>query len=183
MTVSRALVTLTLLASTFLASCATAPKESRKEDVLASAQSTRYWFERNVTGLKTQIKNSAGYIVFPDVAQWGIVFGGGAFGRGVLFDPNGKQLGWAAINNASVGLQAGVQGFRMLMVLENQAELREFKDGKWNGSATGVAVLGEAGGSGTAPFQDGLAIYQGANTGLMAGVNVGLNNIRYEPVN
>lgn len=180
MTATRSLVSLALVAMTFLASCAAAPKEDRKDDVLARAQSTRAWFERHVNGLDSQIKGSAGYIVFPDVAQWGIVFGGGAFGRGVLFDNHGNQLGWTVINNASVGLQAGVQGFRMLMVLQNEAEMNEFKNGKWNGSATGVAVLGEEGGSGTAPFQEGLAIYQGANKGLMAGVNVGLNNIRYE---
>lgn len=182
MTRTRSIVALALVAATFLAGCAAAPKESRKADVLASAQTTRHWFQRHVVGLKEQIASSAGYIVFPDVAQWGIVFGGGSFGRGVLFDNNGNQLGWAVINNASVGLQAGVQGFKMLMVLENKAELNEFKNGKWNGSAGGVAVLGEEGGSGVAPFQEGLAIYQGANTGLMAGVNVGLNNIRYEPV-
>ena len=109
-------------------------------------------------GLKEQIDRSAAIIVFPDVAQWGIVFGGGSFGRGVLFDPTGNQLGWSAISNASVGLQAGVQGFRMVMVLENQSELAEFKAGKWNGSAAGVAVLSDRGASATTPFQDGLAI-------------------------
>ena len=180
MIVSRSAVLFALLAATFLASCAAAPKEDRKEDLLATSQATRYWFERRVPGLKDQISNSAGYIVFPDVAQWGIVFGGGSVGRGVLFNPQGKQVGWAIINNASVGLQAGIQGFKMLMVLENEAELAEFKNGKWNGSASGVAVFDEQGGSGAAPFQDGLAVYQGANKGLMAGVNVGLNNIRYE---
>ena len=50
------------------------------------------------------------------------------FGRGALYNPDGKQIGWAAINITSVGLQAGVQGFRMLMVLENQHVLQEFKE-------------------------------------------------------
>lgn len=165
-----------------LTGCAATPKESDQDDLVSRARSTRYWFQIHVDGLENQISRSAGYIVFPDVAQWGIVFGGGSFGRGVLFDPKGEQLGWVAINNASVGLQAGVEGFRMLIVLENAAELAEFKAGKWNGSANGIAVAGESGGSVTAPFQDGIAVYQGANRGLMAGVQVALNNIRFEPL-
>ena len=36
--------------------------------------------------------------------------------------------------------------------------------------------------SGTAPFQHGVALYQGANKGLMAGVNIGLDYMRYEPL-
>jgi lipid-binding SYLF domain-containing protein len=171
-----------LLVCAIQSGCSTAPKQSERADVLSRAQQTRPWFEQHVTGLRAQIDRSAGYIVFPDVAQWGIVFGGGTTGRGVLFAPDGTQLGWTRIDNASVGLQAGIQGFRMLMVLENAAEVAEFKEGKWNGSASGVAVLGEAGASAAAPFQDGLAIYQGANRGLMAGVNVGLNSIRFEPL-
>jgi lipid-binding SYLF domain-containing protein len=160
--------------------CDTAPKSENQVDVLSRSRSTKAWFQTHVTGLSGQIDRSAAYIVFPDVAQWGIVFGGGSFGRGVLFDSKGNQLGWAAINNASVGLQAGVQGFRMLMVIETQAELQRFKEGKWNGSASGVAVFEDNAAVGVSPFQQGLAVYQGANSGLMAGVNVGLNNIRFE---
>ncbi len=160
--------------------CSTAPKADDQVDVLSRARTTKTWFQSHVTGLSAQIDRSAGYIVFPDVAQWGIVFGGGSYGRGVLFDNKGNQLGWTVINNASVGLQAGVQGFRMLMVIETPAELDNFKQGKWNGSAAGIAVLDSNAAAGVAPFQKGIAVYQGANSGLMAGVNIGLNNIRFE---
>jgi hypothetical protein len=51
---------------------------------------------------------------------------------------------------------------------------------RWIGS--GVVVEGKAGGSGQAPFSKGVAVYQGANTGLMAGANVGLEVLRYEPL-
>lgn len=165
-----------------MSGCSTAPKVDDQGDVLARARTAKTWFQAHVNGLSAQVDRSAGYIVFPDVAQWGIVFGGGSFGRGVLFDAKGTQLGWAAINNASVGLQAGVQGFRMLMVIETAKELENFKQGKWNGSASGVAVFDDQAAGNAAPFQSGLAIYQGANRGLMAGVNVGLNNIRFEPL-
>ena len=175
-----AAVILATLAGTVSTGCSTAPKSEDRASVISRSQSTTTWFKSNVNGLTSQIKNSAGYIVLPDVGQWGALIGGGTFGRGVLYKPDGTQIGWASINAASVGLQAGVQGFRMLIVIENQDELRNFMVGKWNGQAGAVAVLGDGGGSGAAPFQNGIAIYQGANSGLMAGVSVGLNNIRYE---
>lgn len=168
--------------SAMLPACSTAPKHEDRDAVVARADSTLDWFKKNVKGLDAQVKQSAAYIVFPDVAQWGIIFGGGTWGRGAIFRPNGRQFGWTAINNGSVGLQAGVQGFRMVMVLENEAEVREFMSGKWNGTAAGVAVLAESGGSESAPFQGGVVVYQGANSGLMAGVNIGLSYVRYEPL-
>jgi lipid-binding SYLF domain-containing protein len=162
--------------------CSTEPKAQDQADFLARARSSTTQFERSVNGLDEQIQHSAGYVIFPDVAQWGILFGGGTYGRGALFRPDGSQVGWAALNTGSIGLQAGVQGFRMLMVIQDEPTLRKFMDNQLTGSATGVLVGGEHGGSGTAPFQNGVAVYQGANRGLMAGVNIGLNYVRYKPL-
>lgn len=164
------------------AACSTEPKGKDQADFQARAQSSVSQFERSVSGLKEQVQSSAGYVIFPDVAQWGILFGGGTYGRGALYRPDGSQIGWAALNTASIGLQAGVQGFRMMMVIQDEPTLRKFMDNQLNGSATGVLVGGEAGGSQTAPFQNGVAVYQGANQGLMAGVNIGLNYVRYKPL-
>ena len=108
------------------------------------------------------------------------MFSGGRFGRGILKRPDGFQIGWAAVNTVSLGLQAGVQGFKMLLVLEDEATLREFMENRLSGGVTGVLVAADAGGSGTAQFENGVAVYQGANTGLMAGANIGLDRIRYE---
>lgn len=175
-------LTISAAAAVIPAGCETAPPAERREDVALRAETTTAWFKSRVTGLSAQIDRSAGYIVFPDVAQWGIVFGGGTRGRGVLYSPDGTAQGWAAVSSGSVGLQAGVQGFRMLIVIENQTELTEFKTGKWNGTANAVAVAGEGGSSGVVPFVDGVAAYQGANSGLMAGVSFGLSNVAYEPM-
>jgi len=165
-----------------LGGCATAPKPVDRGEFLQRAQATRQRFEASVPGLRDQIQGSAGYIVFPGVAQWGIIFSGGSFGRGALYNSEGRQIGWSAINVGSIGLQAGVQGFRMIIVFQNEQVLAEFKANKLDGSVTGVVVLAEAGGSGQASFTDGVAVYQGANVGLMGGINVGLNYIRYVPL-
>ncbi len=163
-------------------SCSTAPKVKDRAAFMDESAAALTWFEGNVPGLRAQIDRSAGYVIFPGVAQWGILFGGGRSGRGTLNRPDHSQIGWAAINTGSIGLQVGVQGFKLLLVIEDEVTLQKFMDNQLTGGATGVAVLGEAGGSATAPFQGGIARYQGASTGLMAGVNIGLDYIRYKPM-
>jgi len=163
-----------------LASCSTAPKAVDRATFKVDADTATKWFTNNVSGLQDQIDSSAAYIVFPDVAQWGIVITGGRRGRGALMRPDGTQEGWAAIGTFSLGLQAGVQGFKMFIVHQDEATVVDFKAGKWTGSASAIAVGGDAGGVASSPFTKGMAVYQGANTGLMAGVNVGLDNIKYQ---
>ncbi len=166
----------------FSVGCSTAPKDEIDRQSLADrSASTRDWFESRVTGLNAQIKDSAGYIVFPDVGSAGFIVGGTS-GYGVLYDNRGRQLGWSRLSSGSIGLQAGVRGFRMLMVLEDQTVLDQFRENKWNGSVGAVAVAGEASGAAASAFQRGVAIYEGASSGLMAGVDIGLNNIKYEPL-
>ncbi len=164
------------------AGCKTAPKGEKRAEFLSEARHATAWFENNVNGLKSQIDKSAGYIIFPDIFQFGIIFGGGTFGRGALCKPDGTQIGWARMDRGSAGLQAGVQGFRMLILLENEKVLDQFKKNELTGSVSGQLVVAKAGGSGAVQFKNGVAVYQGANKGLMAGVSVGLEYIRHQPL-
>ena len=165
-----------------LAGCAAAPSVRGRPVFLSHAQETVVWFEENVRGLREQIRHSAGYTVFPNMLQYGTGLGGGKFGRGMVATADGTQIGWSAINTSSLGLQAGIQDFKMLVVFQNDATLTKFKANRLSGASNGVAILADVGGSRTAPFENGVAIYQGANVGLMAGVNVGLDLIRFETV-
>lgn len=170
------LLTFFLLCTT---ACSVAPSVGDRPAFVAESTAAREWFEYNVPGLESQISGSGGYAIFPGVGQWGIILTGGKFGRGYVGEPDHTQIGWAAINTGSIGLQAGVQGFKMLVVFQDDATLDEFRKGNLAGSVSAVAVAGDAGASGTAPFRNGVAVYQGANTGLMAGVNIGLDYMRY----
>lgn len=69
---------------------ATVPKAENKSEVLFEAASATTWFKNSVYGLQKQIDDSAGYVIFPDVVQWGFLMGGGEYGRGVLYSPDGS---------------------------------------------------------------------------------------------
>ncbi len=163
-----------------LSNCATTPRADRQSGLVEEARWTTSWFERSVVGLSDQINSSGGFVVFPDVAKWGILISGGQAGRGVVCTADGTQVGWAMINTGSIGLQAGVQGFRLLAVLQDADQLERLKNRQLTGSVSASVVAGDAGAAAAAPFDSGVAVYQGANEGLFVGVNIGLDYIRYE---
>ena len=165
--------------ATLLTGCSVAPKQDERASFVMEAREGLAYFERHVSGLRGQIGQSAGYAVFPGAGQWGIIFTGGSFGRGAVFSSNGTQIGWAAENQFNVGLQAGGQGKKILIVFENQSTLDQFKQGLLTGKVEGMAVAGDKGTTGTSSFQNGLAVYVGSESGLMAGGMIGMEKFQY----
>ena len=151
------------IAALLATGCSTAPKAEDQASFTSDAKAATHWFDSHVSGLRQQISDSAGYVVYPSVAQWGLLIGGGQYGRGLLSGPDDSQIGWASINNASIGLQAGVRGFKMLVVFQDEATLNLFKQNKLTGSVSGVMLVGESGGGAKASFTNGVAVYQGAS--------------------
>ena len=181
--IARLTVLLAVIAASLLAAgCSTAPKQRDQATVVADSRSATRWFRNNVRGLGAQLDNSAGYACYPGIGQYGLLITGGKFGRGVVYDSNHRQVGWAYINSASAGLQVGAQGYKMLVVLEDAATMRRFRQNKLTGNVGVTIVAGKAGGADTASFTDGVAIYEGDQIGLMAGVSVGLEYMRFEAV-
>ncbi len=162
--------------------CATAPDAKDQATVIADSQTATEWFTSNVSGLSMQLEESAGYIVYPGIGQYGIIITGGRFGRGVVYDNAGNQIGWAYLNTASAGLQIGAQGFKMLVVFQNSATMERFQKNKLTGNVGATVVAANSGEAGTSSFTDGVAVYQGAQTGLMAGASVGLDYMRFEAI-
>ena len=160
--------------------CSTTPKAEDQGKVLEKSQEAIDWFTSNVSGLNSQIDGSAGYIIYPGVGQYGLLITGGKFGQGVVFNNQNQQIGWAYLNAASAGLQVGGQGFKMLVVFENESTMNDFEENKLTGDVGATIVAANAGAAGAASFTNGVAVYQGAQTGLMAGASVGLDYMRFE---
>jgi len=168
--------------ATFLTACHVAPKAESRASFKVEADAAQKWFSGNVKGFDKQADASGGYIIFPSIGQAGVGFFGGTFGRGAVFNANGSQVGWASLGSGSVGLQLGAQGYKMAMILEDEATMRRFKNGKWTGDASATAVAATEGAAAAAPFTDGVVVYVGDQAGLMAGVSVALANIRYRNI-
>lgn len=175
-TVSLALATLGLVAT----GCNTAPKYANRQSFALEAKAAENWFGDNVSGFRDQIRDSGGYIVFPDVGEWGIVFVGGTFGRGGVYSADGTQIGWAAINRTGVGLTLGAQGQKVAIVLKDEETMRKFKQGTWSGDVAATVVAAQEGAAASKQFKEGVVIYVGDQAGLMAGVSLALSHVRYK---
>ncbi len=162
--------------------CSTAPKQNDMAKVRADSRSATQWFRSNVRGLNAQLDNSAGYISYPGIGQYGLLITGGKFGQGVVYDSNDRQVGWAYLNTVSAGLQVGAQGYKMLVVFRDAATMRQFQENHLTGNVGMTIVAIKNGGAAAASFTNGVAIYQGDQAGLMAGGSIGLDYMRYEAI-
>ena len=72
-------------------------------------------------GMERFFNDSAGYVVFPRVGKGGFIFAGG-HGTGGVYE-KGKLIGAASITLASIGFQAGAQGFSEIIFFSDAAAL------------------------------------------------------------
>src|SRR5687768_1736561 len=92
-----------LLAMTLVIGCQTAPKtEAGKADLEQDAATALNQMKAADPGLTDAIDKGHGYVIFPTAGKGGLIVGGG-YGRGIVYDDTGAQIGFADITQASVG--------------------------------------------------------------------------------
>lgn len=123
---------------------------------------------------------SYGYAVFPKVGKGGFIAGGGG-GGGYVYE-QGQLVGTVTMRMLTVGAQIGGQDFREIIFFENQATLDSFKTGNFEFSATVDAVAASHGAARQARFDQGVAVFTLARSGLMAEASVGGQKFDYRPV-
>lgn len=163
-----------------LGGCATAPSSEQAKEVLANdAQSAIGRFKAQDPGFETFLNNGYAHVIFPDVGKGGLGVGG-SFGRGIVYE-QGKMIGYASLEQATIGLQAGGQTFSELIVFENKAALDRFTNNRLEFAANASAVAIKSGASATAKYTNGVAIFTRANGGLMFEASVGGQRFTFKP--
>ena len=165
---------LALLAALLLViGCQTAPRtEAGKEDLEQDAQAALSKMKANDPSIDGMIDKGHGYVIFPNAGKGALIVGGG-YGRGIVYDDTGAQIGFADITQASVGAQIGGQAFSELIVFENEAALERFKNNQLTFRAGASAVIVKQGVATEAKFEDGVAVYVMPKAGAMAAAAVG----------
>ena len=162
--------------------CSTAPKtQAEKRSLVAEADATLQRMIARDPSLRGFVDRSHGYAIFPDIGKAGAIVGG-AYGRGVVFDVNARPVGFAEVNQASIGAQIGGQSYSELIVFENEAAMNRLKSGNFDLGAEVSAVALKAGGAGAARFEGGVAVFQLPKGGLMAAAAVNGQKINFEPM-
>jgi lipid-binding SYLF domain-containing protein len=125
---------------------------------------------------------------------------GGEHGKGEVYE-QGKLVGTASLTQISVGAQAGAKEYAEIIFFETKLDFDRFRAGEFQleGTAEATAITLNASAStgsdsNTAAasttrnnaatagaFNKGLAIFTIVRGGLMAGVSVGGQKIKYKP--
>jgi lipid-binding SYLF domain-containing protein len=172
------------------------------------AVATAAWadkYDEALTSFKQSPKSSKffsksyGYAVFPDVGKAGFIVGG-EHGDGKVYE-KGKLVGTASLTQVSVGAQAGAKAYTEIIFFHKKEDFEKFKGGDFqlagNVEATAVTLNASASAgtsSSTAAastkadnaatgggYNNGVAVFTVTKGGLMAGIAVGGQKLKFEP--
>lgn len=130
-------------------------------------------------GLERMLGQSHGYVVFPSVGKGGFI-AGGAHGNGVVYE-RGRKVGYAELNQASIGAQIGGETFSEVILLQTPQALEKVKRDQFALGAGVSAVVISKGAAAAARFKNGVAVFVMPQGGLMVDVSVNGQKIRFEP--
>src|SRR4051794_20251691 len=135
--------------------CSTAPPtENKREALTGRTDNVLNEMKRSDPGLNDLLSRSYGYAVFPDAGKAGVLVGA-SFGRGEVFE-QGRFVGWAKMEQATVGAQVGGATYDELIIFQDQNALRKFERGEWAPAANASAVILKSGAATTTAFKDGV---------------------------
>jgi len=161
--------------------CSTAPKTpEQKRSLVAESDAAVQTMTAKDPSLRDFINKGHGYAIFPDVGKAGAIIGG-AYGRGVVYE-QGRPIGFAELNQASIGAQIGGQSYSELVVFENEGALNRLKAGNLDVGAEMSAVALKAGAAGAARFEGGVAVFQMPKGGLMAAAAINGQKLNFQPM-
>jgi lipid-binding SYLF domain-containing protein len=154
---------LTLLCSALylLTACTSVPVEQRADrraQLDRSSDETVALFVEQNPGLQEAIDRSAGYFV-TRVSAANVAAVGGGQGTGVLHDNESKSRTYMDVRRFDLGAGLGVRYYQVLILIENQVQLDEFRSGKvFRSVAADIAALSAGEASYTSPG-DGYTMY------------------------
>jgi lipid-binding SYLF domain-containing protein len=105
---------------------------------------------------------------------------GGAYGRGQLFDREGRLLGYCDVSQGSIGAQIGGQSFGEIIFFESMRKLQSVKGGEFALAAQASAVALASGAAAAARYDDGVAIFVLQPKGLMVEASIGGQQFNYQ---
>jgi lipid-binding SYLF domain-containing protein len=113
---------------------------------------------------------AAGYAVF-SATKAGFVVTGGR-GTGVAINKASGARTYRRMLTGGIGLGIGAQNYDLIIFFETAAQLDRFVQGRWDASTQAQAAAGTEGITFASSFNDGVALFQITERGLMAQADV-----------
>lgn len=131
--------------------------------------------------LQNVLDNAYGYAIFPEVGTAAVGIGGSG-GKGIVYQ-GGQQVGYATLNQGSLGPQLGGATFAELIVFRNADSMASFRNGDITFGADASATAVKAGAASATQFKNNTSIFVLPKGGLMAGASINGQVIHFVPSN
>jgi lipid-binding SYLF domain-containing protein len=152
----------------------------RAEDLNKEAQQAIGAFTNADSSLKKFFDDSVGYAIFPSVGKGGFIIGGER-GKGLVYQ-KGKVIGEATLTEVSIGAQVGGEHFYEVIFFETIDALKTFMESKFVMAAEVNAVAAAQDAAKNAKWQQGVAVFTLARSGLMVQASIGGQKFKFKPL-
>ena len=115
-------------------------------------------------------KKAYGYAVFDNMRVTFLVTGGG--GSGVAVDKGTGKRTYMKMGTGGLALGIGAQKYQVVMFFETKEAFTGFIEKGWKAESGANAAAGTAGANAGTAFQNGIAVYQITEKGLMASADI-----------
>ena len=161
----------------FAVACSTNPTVANGGDPELEAQARealQQLFDSTPKAKDLQYQAKA-VVVFPSIVKAGLLVGAQG-GKGVMFSPDGRILGYYRVRGLSYGMQAGAQTFSEAMFLMTDSAITELTSGTGLSVGVGPSVVvvdaGMAKSMTTTTMKSDVYAFIFGQQGLMAGLGV-----------
>jgi lipid-binding SYLF domain-containing protein len=153
-------------------------QDQSQERIINDSKEAKASFKKADPSMESLFKNSAGYVIFPNVGKGGIGVGGAA-GEGTVYQ-RGVPVGTAEMIQATIGAQAGGQAYREIIFFENQDALDRFVHDRIEFSGQVSAIAVKSGASADARYRDNVVVFSQEKGGLMVEASLGGQKFTYK---
>ena len=148
----------------------------RRQDILDMSKSAIADLRKDPSA-KELVDDAYGHAVF-DTTKGGLIVTG-AGGTGVAMRSNGSNPIYMHMGAGGVGLGAGLENYKFIVLFENEDVYKRFIDGEWSAGATAQAAAGRDGAAVVGKFNNGVAVYHITDKGLIAQADI--SGVRFWP--
>jgi lipid-binding SYLF domain-containing protein len=148
----------------------------RRQEILDMSKSAITALSKDASA-EELIDDAYGHAVFDTTKGGFIVTGAG--GTGVAMRKNGANPVYMHMGSGGVGLGAGLENYKFIVLFENEEVYERFIDGEWSAGATAQAAAGRDGAAVVGKFVNGVAVYHITDKGLIAQADV--SGVRFWP--
>jgi lipid-binding SYLF domain-containing protein len=154
----------------------------RRDELMQMADTTIAQLREEDDANAALLEAAHGYAVF-DTTKGGLIVTG-AGGTGVAREKSTGDTVFMHLGAVGVGVGAGLESYRMVLLFEDEEAYDAFVEGQWDGSISAQAAAGGQGAAAEEQFVDGVRVFRLAASGLMAQVDVsGMRFWRSERLN